>query len=135
MRRKTLKGTVGFEREVSLIAQLLLAAIHRPQEKMVSMEHPGERPLRNVPLLASTPKKEEEDETEISRSASLSPTETEVPPPSNDTPQSDGLDLSRTKSIAQTLSLPHEIAFVALVCGAQLFTRAPIHLPPYSLFF
>jgi hypothetical protein len=31
--------------------------------------------------------------------------------------------LARTNSIAETLSLPHEIAFVAIVCMAQFFTR------------
>ena len=33
------------------------------------------------------------------------------------------LDLVRTKSIAETLALPHEVAFVAIVCMAQFFTR------------
>jgi hypothetical protein len=31
--------------------------------------------------------------------------------------------LARTKSIAETLSLPHEIAFVTIVCMANFFTR------------
>ena len=38
----------------------------------------------------------------------------------NDTP------LTRTKSIAETLSLPHEIAFVSTVCMAQFFARTPL---------
>lgn len=33
------------------------------------------------------------------------------------------LELARTKSIAETLSLPREIIFVAIVCSAQLLTR------------
>jgi hypothetical protein len=37
--------------------------------------------------------------------------------------QSDDISLARTKSIAQQLSLPHEIAFVALVCMSQFFAR------------
>lgn len=32
-------------------------------------------------------------------------------------------ELTQTKSIAETLSLPHEIAFVTVVCMAQFFTR------------
>lgn len=35
----------------------------------------------------------------------------------------DKASLARTKSIAEKLSLPHEIAFVSLVCMAQFFTR------------
>lgn len=35
----------------------------------------------------------------------------------------DKTSLARTKSIAEQLSLPHEIAFVAIVCMAQFFTR------------
>ena len=35
----------------------------------------------------------------------------------------DNVSLARTKSIAEQLSLPHEIAFVALVCMSQFFTR------------
>jgi hypothetical protein len=35
----------------------------------------------------------------------------------------DKVSLARTKSIAEQLSLPHEIAFVSIVCMAQFFAR------------
>jgi hypothetical protein len=33
------------------------------------------------------------------------------------------LEMAKTKSIAETLSLPHEIAFVTVICMAQFMTR------------
>jgi hypothetical protein len=43
----------------------------------------------------------------------------------------DNVSLARTRSIAEQLSLPHEIAFVALVCMSQFFTRK-ISIPSHS---
>lgn len=57
---------------------------------------------------------------------SLSPTESDSESAQG---ESDGenreneMELARTKSIAETLSLPREIIFVAIVCSAQLLTR------------
>ena len=36
-------------------------------------------------------------------------------------------DLTRTKSIAETLSLPHEVAFVATICMAQFLTQVGLN--------
>lgn len=68
---------------------------------------------------------QEEVEESPRRNASQSPTAHDVPLASSslDEPKDDALELSRTKSIAETLSLPHEIAFIATVCSAQLLTR------------
>jgi hypothetical protein len=42
--------------------------------------------------------------------------------------QFDKASLAKTKSIAETLSLPHEIAFVSIVCMAQFMTRTLLSL-------
>lgn len=49
----------------------------------------------------------------------------DIPPTSSSSnvEKADPLELTRTKSIVETLSLPHEIVFVAIVCSAQLLTR------------
>ncbi|KAF2269522.1 MFS general substrate transporter [Lojkania enalia] len=47
-----------------------------------------------------------------------SPTETD------EAAKDDPIELTRTKSIAETLSLPREILVVAIVCSAQLLTQA-----------
>jgi hypothetical protein len=59
------------------------------------------------------------------RRTSLSPTENEEALASNSANQEkeDTLELGRTKSVAESLSLPREIIFVAIVCSAQLLTR------------
>jgi hypothetical protein len=59
------------------------------------------------------------------RRTSLSPTENEEALASNspDQEKKGTLELARTKSVAETLSLPREIIFVAIVCSAQLLTR------------
>jgi hypothetical protein len=52
------------------------------------------------------------------------------PGPHPDVPHGDDLERSKsTKSIAETLSLPREIAFVSVICMAQFMTRPS---PPTS---
>lgn len=58
--------------------------------------------------------------------ASLSPTNHDGDSVPNDAEKVDGMDLTRTKSIVETLSLPREIGFVAIVCSAQLLTRKTV---------
>lgn len=55
--------------------------------------------------------------------ASLSPTEHDGDSVRNEGEHGHEMDLARTMSIAETLSLPREIIFVAIVCSAQLLTR------------
>ncbi|KIW07015.1 uncharacterized protein PV09_01910 [Verruconis gallopava] len=38
----------------------------------------------------------------------------------------ENIQLEKTKSLAETMSLPHEIAFIAIVCMAQFFTQAAL---------
>ncbi|KAL5370880.1 hypothetical protein PMIN06_012823 [Paraphaeosphaeria minitans] len=56
--------------------------------------------------------------------ASLSPTERDGDALPNEGEKGNKMELARTKSIAETLSLPREIIFVAIVCSAQLLTQA-----------
>jgi len=63
------------------------------------------------------------------RSRSVSPTKPDDTPDdtrpssSENNDKAQPLDLTRIESIADTLSLPREIIFVAIVCSAQLLTR------------
>lgn len=76
------------------------------------------------------PPPEQELEERRHSNASLSPTEHD----SDFAPENESggekrreMELARTMSIAETLSLPREIIFVAIVCSAQLLTRKLRH--------
>jgi hypothetical protein len=47
--------------------------------------------------------------------------------------QENEMQLARTKSVAETLSLPREIIFVAIICSAQLLTRKAHVLLHYTV--
>ena len=65
--------------------------------------------------------------------ASLSPTEHDGNSVPDEGDKGYEMDLARTKSIAETLSLPREIIFVAIVCSAQLLTRKTCSSPHIQL--
>jgi hypothetical protein len=68
----------------------------------------------------------EEEESRRHSNASLSPTEHDSDSVPSEGEKENGMELARTKSIAETLSLPREIIFVAIVCSAQLLTRKAV---------
>jgi hypothetical protein len=67
-----------------------------------------------------------EEEPRRHSNASLSPTEHDGDVVPSEGKEGNEMELARTKSIAETLSLPREIIFVAIVCSAQLLTRKAV---------